>query len=755
MERSRLFKAALVLAIICLVGLLFYAIVATPPAAQGWETDGNGSADYMLAGSNDTVYVFSGNHVAAVRHDGSQTWALDVPGEWRVLNNWMIHLYTSSEGSYGKIFRNLPIVDERSGYLYLFVTRGFMTSDTVTGNGTGSSTDIPSQVLAINPEGSIEWTYDFTVDNPGLQVPLAQDPRFVYMESTIAIKASCDRVYLFHDYGEDVLDMGGRLLFTLHNVTGPVSIDDKGRIYLVETTRLDDAAFSALEKKPYLGDISPDGEDTGHILPSSIVNAYGPDGSLLWSRDIGESAVRAPLASNVWQKYNALPLYVNGTLYVSLDNGVAALDEDGNLKWVRHIPGGVFSLFRLMPVDGHGNVYLEELTAGDDISAVYTIAPDGNVSSSVQYFTTDGYDGRYHRADYPVPVAGTDGIIYAVGEYPPVTDGSFNDIMGTLHFEGCTIKAIDAASGRSLWNFNVPEADRHAVILNESNINVAARLSPESCGGYSPCVENKISVYPGSDITYVSYDFTIFDYPVIYNVSRCFYARGIYALDNDGRLLWEAHPEGFVDRAAAGNGTIYYLTSNGRMGGSTAGIAAGVALTALAYLFLRFLMLGTVARAKGRLDRNENRNDVLRHVAEHPGLTATDLSRALGMNMGTIRYHLFILTVNHKVVTHREDDRYLRYFRNAGAYSPEERTLLSLMRREPLRRMLDVIAVKPGLSGSALARELGISPTAANRHIALLARKGVVKQISSPGKGSGYAICEAYDESIKRMLKHV
>ncbi|HMK46591.1 MAG TPA: ArsR family transcriptional regulator [Methanocella sp.] len=57
------------------------------------------------------------------------------------------------------------------------------------------------------------------------------------------------------------------------------------------------------------------------------------------------------------------------------------------------------------------------------------------------------------------------------------------------------------------------------------------------------------------------------------------------------------------------------------------------------------------------LDRNDNRNLVLKSVADHPGATALDIVKGLGMNRSTIRYHLFILSINHKLTTHNEDDK--------------------------------------------------------------------------------------------------
>jgi predicted transcriptional regulator len=263
-------------------------------------------------------------------------------------------------------------------------------------------------------------------------------------------------------------------------------------------------------------------------------------------------------------------------------------------------------------------------------------------------------------------------------------------------------------------------------------------------------ITKNIQVYTGYDVIYLNYQFSMQNVPVIYNFSRRIDARGLYALDREGKLLWQK-PGGPVGLAVVDNRTLYYFSGD-RLGGRTMGVTASFAFAALAYVFLRFFMLGTVTRARSRLEENKNRKAVLRYVADNPGAIAADMARGLGMNMGTIRYHLFILTLNHKIATHKEDDKYMRYFRNAGAYTETERSLVSLLRRESLRRVLEVIASNPGLSGSALARELNLSATAANRHIATLADKGVIEQVPVPDKGYGYVISGELRERVEKAM---
>jgi hypothetical protein len=98
MERHQLFEAALVLALISLVGLLYLAVVSTPPASNSWEAQAKGTIDYMFVGSDDVLYLFSGNHITAVGTDGRVRWAVNISPEWQLLNSWDVPVYSSNMG---------------------------------------------------------------------------------------------------------------------------------------------------------------------------------------------------------------------------------------------------------------------------------------------------------------------------------------------------------------------------------------------------------------------------------------------------------------------------------------------------------------------------------------------------------------------------------------------------------------------------------------------------------------------------------
>ena len=130
-----------------------------------------------------------------------------------------------------------------------------------------------------------------------------------------------------HDYNETVVDANGTILWSIDNVADPVSVDENGFVYTVPA------------RSPDNGYIQPSASAMGHItmqsmvsiigilmdvmlddyrVPSAIVDAYYPNGTLYWRGLSGE-----PYLPPV-HRGRRLPLYNNGTIYVPLENGIVA-----------------------------------------------------------------------------------------------------------------------------------------------------------------------------------------------------------------------------------------------------------------------------------------------------------------------------------------------------------------------------------------------------------------------------------------------
>ncbi len=239
--------------------------------------------------------------------------------------------------------------------------------------------------------------------------------------------------------------------------------------------------------------------------------------------------------------------------------------------------------------------------------------------------------------------------------------------------------------------------------------------------------------------------------PGIYNNSICAYAGGIYAFDaRDGRTLWSRQTDSYVTSMTEKNGTVFYRTGDGKFSSASVGLAAGFAAAAF-YLFFRFFMLGAVSRARSRLDKNENRNAIFSFIAGNPGATLYEIAKELKINLGTVRYHLLVLSVNYKVIADRSGPKSVGYFVNGRRYSAEEKLIMSLMRREQIRKLLCILAGRPGLANMDIATEMRLPESSVSRYLAELYEKGIVEKRKSDSGKLNYFIMDRYTPVVAGM----
>jgi predicted transcriptional regulator len=162
-------------------------------------------------------------------------------------------------------------------------------------------------------------------------------------------------------------------------------------------------------------------------------------------------------------------------------------------------------------------------------------------------------------------------------------------------------------------------------------------------------------------------------------------------------------------------------------------------------------MQGAVARAQDRLEYNENRHRVYHFLLDTPGVTASDIARGLGMNLGTVRYHLLILTLNRRIITYKDESKFHRYFNNSGAYTDDEMALLSLIRRKPLQKIVNALMEQRKLSGPDLAKRLNISEKSIYKHITKLSGEGILEKLPEKDQGL-YAIKVERREQIREIM---
>ena len=144
------------------------------------------------------------------------------------------------------------------------------------------------------------------------------------------------------------------------------------------------------------------------------------------------------------------------------------------------------------------------------------------------------------------------------------------------------------------------------------------------------------------------------------------------------------------------------------------------------------------AMVRAKVNKNDNRDAVMNIITESPGLTLPEIARGTDMNIGTARYHLAILGAGHHIVSNKSDGKYIRYFTNSGSYTKDEQFFLSLLRREGVGNVLQLMLEKPGISNADIGSELQMDKSAVSRYMKELSSMGIVSKTQSPDGRSFY-----------------
>ena len=281
-----------------------------------------------------------------------------------------------------------------------------------------------------------------------------------------------------------------------------------------------------------------------------MLEAYGPNGVLRWNDSLdvyGSGGYAANLQIRDI-------LYNNHTVYVPIQGGLIALDENGAERWNKTYDKNI-SIFLDAPFDNDGNLYL---TDGPDL---FHISPDGVESVHV--------DISYAPETFE-KVSAEDGIIYRYDIVPAVSalspgypmHGSIEDAMtgGTMasiydmlgnrsidQLDTYRIDAYDLKTGNKLWNYTLP-LEEHNVTIDESNyaniltdrngIEKDNMMSPESWYSSRNITEGTevlnswafADLMPVKGLLYVNLWSYNYEVPTFFGRSNCTYAGGVYAI---------------------------------------------------------------------------------------------------------------------------------------------------------------------------------------------------------------------------------
>ena len=135
-----------------------------------------------------------------------------------------------------------------------------------------------------------------------------------------------------------------------------------------------------------------------------------------------------------------------------------------------------------------------------------------------------------------------------------------------------------------------------------------------------------------------------------------------------------------------------------------------------------WLILGQRRIFKKNALEHDTRRAVYLCIQENPGINHASLSRGLGVNIGTLRYHLATLSETGQIVAER-DHGFLRYYANGRAAREGEGYPLNGTRKQ----ILDLLAWDPGITRKEVASALGITGASVTWHMGLLIQSGAVR----------------------------
>jgi len=112
---------------------------------------------------------------------------------------------------------------------------------------------------------------------------------------------------------------------------------------------------------------------------------------------------------------------------------------------------------------------------------------------------------------------------------------------------------------------------------------------------------------------------------------------------------------------------------------------------------------------------NKNRTAIFEYIDLHPGCTIADLSANIHINRGTVKYHIYMLMLERKIVQ-KQDGNKVYLFKNGGNFL-EKKQILGYIRNPTKQKILFTIINEPGISNSAIAERLHLDKSSIYRHL--------------------------------------
>jgi len=134
----------------------------------------------------------------------------------------------------------------------------------------------------------------------------------------------------------------------------------------------------------------------------------------------------------------------------------------------------------------------------------------------------------------------------------------------------------------------------------------------------------------------------------------------------------------------------------------------------VAFLGLFKIFPAVISRIK-RFVENQNRQSIFKYILDNPGTTKAEISRNLGINRGTVKYHVRKLESDNRIALMKVG-KFTRLFENSSALKTDEKIIASHIRGETSRILLWTILENPGITNQELAEAFRLDKSTVHWH---------------------------------------
>jgi predicted transcriptional regulator len=146
---------------------------------------------------------------------------------------------------------------------------------------------------------------------------------------------------------------------------------------------------------------------------------------------------------------------------------------------------------------------------------------------------------------------------------------------------------------------------------------------------------------------------------------------------------------------------------------------------------------------------NSTRTQIYDFIVSNPGIQFRGICSGLEIAIGTAEFHLGILK-KAGLISFVRDGKYKRFFAS-NKFSSTETKLISLLRHETMRGILNIISAAKTISHSKLASNLSITSQGLTWQMNRLREEGIVQEFTD-GIKVIYSINETYLKALPELL---